>query len=850
MFTATVRGMLAHKLRLALTTASIALGVAFLAGTLILTDTMKLAFEQLFGKVSAGTDAVVRQEAAFDQASGVGLSRGPIDAAVLDKVRAVDGVRAAEGSISGYALLTDTEGKAVTTAGGAPTMGYNLPADKELRGETVLLSGHAPHGRHEVAIDASSAEDHDIALGSTIKVLFRGPTEEFTVVGTVGFGDSKDLGGSTGAYFDTATAAAVLGQPTTYDSIGVSAADGVSDKVLTERLDTVLPDGTEAVTGAAVAKESSDAVNEDLTFVTIMFGIFAAIALFVGSFIIWNTFTMIVSQRSREIALLRAVGATRRQVMRNLVTEAFLLGAFASAVGLGLGVAVAKGLTYLMDAVGFSLPSTATQIEPRTVVVSLVVGTLVTVVASLVPARRATKVLPVEALREATPGSRPPSRTRVVIGTLLGGAGLAGILTGLYAESGAGGRLAMFGILGVVSAVMTLAPLAARPLAAAIGAPLRFRGLPGDLARQNAMRNPRRTASTAAALMIGLTLVVSMGVFASSLKASFSGILGDSTNADLYLTTASAQAEGYSPEASKAAAAVPGVALVSPTGFGEARIAGATTFYSSVDPATAEAALDLDVSSGSASDLGSDGVLVKKKVARAHGWQVGDTVPAEFAETGKQSLRVVGIYDRTGGFIESDFVLGMAAQEAFAGERLDANAIVMLDKGADLTEVKDRIAAALADHPDAQVLDQEEFEEVASGFIDQLLTFVSVMLLLAVLIALLGIVNTLALSVYERTRELGLLRAVGATRGQVRAMVRWESVVISLIGALTGAVLGTGIGVTLAQALKDEGITAISVPFPQIALYVALAAVAGILAAVGPARSAARVDVLKAVVTD
>src|SRR5829696_197170 len=260
MFTATLRGMFAHKLRLALTTASIALGVAFLAGTLILTDTMKVAFEQLFGKVTSGTDAVVRQEAAFDQSSGVGLSRGPIDAGVLDRVRSVDGVRA---------------------AGGAPTMGYNLPDDEQLRGETVIRTGHAPQGPHEVAIDASSAEDHDIALGSTIKVLFRGPTEEFTLVGTVGFGDSKDLGGTTAAYFDTDTAAQVLSQPGTYDSIGVSAADGVSDKALTHRLDTVLPDGAEAVTGAAVAKESSDAVNEDLAFVTTMFGIFAGIALFV-----------------------------------------------------------------------------------------------------------------------------------------------------------------------------------------------------------------------------------------------------------------------------------------------------------------------------------------------------------------------------------------------------------------------------------------------------------------------------------------------------------------------------------------------------------------------------------------
>ena len=291
--------------------------------------------------------------------------------------------------------------------------------------------------------------------------------------------------------------------------------------------------------------------------------------------------------------------------------------------------------------------------------------------------------------------------------------------------------------------------------------------------------------------------------------------------------------------------------LVSPTGFGEARIAGATTFYSSVDPATAEAALDLDVSSGSASDLGDDGVLVKKKVAKAHGWQVGDTVPAEFAQTGKhvaagrrhlrphRRLHRVGLRPGPARRRRPSPASGWTPTRSSCSTRAPTS-----------PRSRTRIAAALADHPDTQVLDQEEFEKVASGFIDQLLTFVSVMLLLAVLIALLGIVNTLALSVHERTRELGLLRAVGATRGQVRAMVRWESVVISLIGALAGAVLGTGIGVALAQALKDEGIKAISVPVPQITLYVALAAVAGILAAVGPARSAARVDVLKAVVTD
>ncbi|GAB3793132.1 FtsX-like permease family protein [Nocardioides ungokensis] len=847
MLTATLRGMFAHKLRLVLTTASIALGVAFLAGTLILTSTMALAFDQLFGKVSSGTDAVVRTTAPYTAQDGVGTSRAPISASVLPTVRKVDGVRAAEGSVSGYALLTDNDGKAVLTKGGAPTMGYSMPSDEKLRGDVGLLSGHAPHGAHEVAIDATSAEQHHIALGSTIEVLFRGPTREFTVVGTVGFGGEKDLGGTTSAYFDVPTAQRVLGTPGHFDTIDVSAEDGVSQTELAKRLDAVAPPGAEAVTGEAVAQESSDAIKENLKFVSVLFLIFAGIALFVGSFIIWNTFTMTVTQRAREIALLRAIGATRRQVLRSLLVEALVLGAVASAVGLGLGLAVAKGLKVLMDVVGFSLPSTSLQVAPSTIWISLLVGTLVTVVAALVPARRATKVLPVEALRESTPGAEKPSARRAVIGLAVAGAGAGAMLWSLY--GGADMKVFGLGLLASMVGVMVALPIVVRPLSTVIGMPLRMRGLPGELAEQNAVRNPRRTSATAAALMVGLTLVVSMSVFASSLKASFGDVISDQTNADLFVTTASTQADGFSPSVIAAVRAVPGVDQVSANGWGEARFAGASSSFSAVDPTNAEEVMNLGVSQGAVGDLGKDGVVVSRAVANRHSWSVGDEVPAEFAASGKQQLHVVGIY--TGkGWIGDDYILSIAEQNAFAGPSLVSTGLVTLAPGADQAQVQAAITDALAAHPDAKVLDQAGFEKEASGFIDQLLTFVTVMLLLAVLIALLGIVNTLALSVFERTRELGLLRAIGMTRSQVRAMVRWESAVISLIGALSGAGLGIGIGLALSQALKDEGIKAISIPTLQVAIYVLLAAFAGVAAAIGPARSAARVDVLKAVVTD
>ena len=847
MLTATLRAMIAHKLRLVLTTASISLGVAFLAGTLVLTDTMGLAFEQLFGKVSSGTDAVVRTHAPYTASEGIGTSRAPIAETALTDISKVDGVRAAEGSVSGYALLTDNDGRAILTSGGAPTMGYNMPADEGLRGDVDLLSGSAPDAPGEVAIDATSAEDNDIAVGSTIKVLFQGPTQEFTVVGTVGFGGEKNLGGTTSAYFETETAQTVLGMPGSFDSIGVSAEDGVSQAELTKRLSAVVPDGAEAVTGKTVAQENSDAVEKDLKMVGILFMIFAGIALFVGSFIIWNTFTMIVTQRSREIALLRAIGATRRQVLRSLMLEAVLLGVAASAIGIGLGMGVAKGLTMLMDAVGFSLPSTSLQLEGRTILVSLLVGTLVTVVAALVPARRATKVLPVEALRESTPGAEKPSKRRAFIGLAIIGAGAAAITSALYA--GADMKIFGAGLLVTLVGVMVSLPLAVRPLAAVIATPLKLRGLPGELAKQNALRNPRRTSSTAAALMVGLTLVVSMGVFASSLKASFGDVISDQTNADLYLSSSSAQGPGFSPSVISAVQAVDGVDKVSAGGWGQARFDNGDTSYSAIDPATAEEVMNLDVSQGSLADLGEDGVMVSKKIATAKGWKLGDVIPAEFAVSGKHQLHVVAIYDGKG-WISDNFVISIEEQNAFAGAQLVASGLITLAAGADKADVQKAISAALADHPDAKVLDQKGYEKEASGFIGKMLTFVTVMLLLAVLIALLGIVNTLALSVFERTRELGLLRAVGMTRAQVRAMVRWESVVISLIGAVSGAALGIGIGLALSQALKDEGIKAISIPGPQIALYVALAAVAGVLAAVGPARSAAKVDVLRAVVSD
>ena len=498
----------------------------------------------------------------------------------------------------------------------------------------------------------------------------------------------------------------MLGTPGVFDTIDVGADDGVSQAELADNLSEVVPDGAEAVTGDTVADENADAVKDDLKMVSVLLSIFAGIALFVGGFIIWNTFSMIVTQRSREIALMRAIGATKRQIKRSLLLEAILIGAGASAVGVGLGIGVGKGLQALMDVVGFSLPTTSLQIEPRTVIVSMLVGTLVTVVAAMVPARRATKVRPVEALRESAAGMpRSSSKRRAFAGISLLASRYGRVCSaGLFGDAG----MALFGLglLASLVGVIVSLPLAVRPLAALIAAPMKLRGLPGELAKQNATRNPRRTASTAAALMIGLTLVVSMSVFASSLKDSFGEVIGDKTDADLYVTGASAQGPGFSPTVVDAVEDVEGVETITPNGWGMARFAGLDASYSAIDPATAGDLMRLELSEGSLSDLGEDTVVVSKSAADTHGWELGDTVDAEFATSGKHELEVVGIYD-TKGWVMDDYVIDIDEQTALAGPQLVTTALVKLASGADRDEVQDAIAAALADHPDAKVMDQD-----------------------------------------------------------------------------------------------------------------------------------------------
>jgi putative ABC transport system permease protein len=841
-----LKGLLARKLRLVLTAISISLGVAFVSGTFVLGDTMTATFDQLYDGLTKGTDVTVRAESAFTDTSTLGATK-PFDAAVLDRVEGVDGVAAAAGALSGYALILDKAGEPVQP-GGAPTLGANFPSAADtaagLTGGFTLRSGTAPQGLGEVALDAGTAKKTGYAPGDPVTILFTEGPRTFTVSGIAGFGEADNLAGATMAAFDLATAQQVLGKVGTYDTIDVAAEDGVGAEELRDRVAAVLPGGLEAVTSDEVVAESSEAVADALGFFTKALLGFAAISLLVGALIIWNTFSILVAQRTRELALLRAVGASRRQVRLSVVVEALVIGLVAAALGLALGLGVAAGLRAVLGVAGIEVPTTTLQVEPRTVVAALLVGVVVTVLAALLPARQATKVAPIAALRAVDAPAKPVGRVRIALGAVLTLLGSAGLVWAIADE----GQLTVAGLamLLTLAGVLVLAPVLAVAVTRLVGAPLARLGTTASLARRNALRNPRRTASTATALMIGLALVSTVTVVASSMKASVAEVVADSSRADFILKATSQAAPGLPPALAEELRQVPGVQTVAEMRFGAAQVDGATTFVGAVDPATVDTAADLQVKSGAVTALDDTSVLVSTKVAEARGLAVGDAVEIVYAQTGAQRFTVAGTFANTA-MTGTDYVTTLDVHDTNTGSRLDIAVMVVADAGADLAQVRTGIDQVAATYPIAQVDDMESFSESQAQTIDQLLAIVTMLLLLAVVIALLGIVNTLALSVFERTRELGLLRAVGMTRRQVRSVVRWESVIVAVLGALLGAVLGLAFGAALTRGLAGEGLSVLDLPGTRLVLYVVAAAFAGVLAAIGPARRAAKVDVLRAV---
>ncbi len=647
MWRATIKSLFARKVRLGLTALAVVLGVGFMAGTYVLTDTMNKAFDELFTTATKNTDVVVRSVSAFSPSQsgpgggGATDERNPVPASVLSTVAAVPGVNHVDGDVSGYAQFVDPRtGKAIVTSG-APTIGTAWNADSTA---LTLREGTAPANGDQVAVDAATAAKYDLHVGQQINILLLGPPQEFTISGIVGFGNADNLAGATLAVFDLPTAQKVFDRVGEYDTLDVTAVPGVSATVLRERIQSALPDGYEAITGAAAATEASDQLKTALGFLQTALLVFAFVALFVGAFIIFNTFSIIVAQRTRELALLRALGATGRQVRISVMLEALVVGLVASGIGVLAGLGIAVGLQGMLKAFGIDLPSTKTQLLPRTIVTSLAVGTIVTFVSSVIPARRASRVAPIQALRDGMPVSGSSLRRRVITGLAVTALGVAALLFGLFGTSGNAASLVGLGAAVTFVGAAMLSPLVARPLAGAIGSPLPRLGISGKLGRENAMRSPRRTASTAAALMIGLGLVSFVAVFAASLRASANEALDRTVKADFILT--SSQFMPFSPEIGASLQGNPALSAVSAFRQGQIRVKGKMAFVTGVDPATVGRVTSVPMEAGSLSSLGTNGVLVYKEVAKTNGWTVGDQIQVEFARTGVQQLTIAGIMTR------------------------------------------------------------------------------------------------------------------------------------------------------------------------------------------------------------
>jgi putative ABC transport system permease protein len=836
----TLRGLFAHKMRLALTALAIVLGVTFISGTFVLTDTLNSTFSSLFTSVYSKIDFQVRGVAQFG--SGSGATRNLLPDSLLPRVEAVPGVAAAAGNVEGYAQFIAHDGKPITSSIGMLGIGWDTnPQISNLH----LIAGNPPTSDDDVVMDAATAKSYDFSVGQRVRILGSGlkSAQAFTITGIAQFGTADNLAGQTLAAFTLPTAQRVVGETGLFDFISVIAKPGTDKTVVQRSIAQALPSNAEVVTGQTIISEDNSTVTQALSFFNTALLAFALISLFVGAFTIYNTFSIIVGQRTRELALLRVVGASRGQVLRSVLTEAAIVGFVSSAIGVGLGVAAAVGLEALLNGFGTSLPTGPLTFEPRTAIVGLAVGTLVTVVSAIGPARNAVRIPPVAALtdRASDGAGAGPTRRRLVSGSTVTVLGVALLAVGLSKPVVA---LVGVGALCVFVGVAMLAPAIARPLSGVLGRPLvALLGTPGSLGRENSMRSPRRTAQTASALMVGLALVSAMAVFGASLSESATSSVDQAISADLLLSVSgSGQLSDSVPTT---VAAVPGVTATNTIYRNQFEFKSTLATLTGVTPQNLADTVTVRMTAGSTAALAQGELLIDSTTATKDHLSVGDAVPVRFAYTGPATIRIGGIY-QSNALIQSYLVSSAYFLAHFRAPHPGA-VLVRTSGGAG---VETAVANALAPYGNVQVQTRAQFEQAAVSSVNQLLGLVYALLALAVLIALIGIVNTLMLSVLERTREIGLLRAVGMRRPQVRSMIRSESVILATFGAVIGIVIGTLMGLALVSSLRQQSITETSVPWLRLVEFLILAAVLGLVAASWPARRAARLDVLAAIAAE
>jgi len=841
-------GILGRKLRTALTAVAIVLGVAMVSGTLTLTGSIDNAFNSIFTSIRQGSDAVITGKAAFDVSGGNGTTAPPLQASLLDRVRALPSVALADGEVDGTATLIDRKGKAIVF-GGAPNLGFSIARGNSPFNPLTLVSGAWP-GPGEVVIDRSTASRKHYATGETIGVQAEGPVQRFRISGIVKFSTAGSLGGATLAGFSVPTAQKLFDKRGQYDQIAIAKKPGVTESTLISQVRHLLPQTAQVRTGTAQAQEDQKQTDSFISFLRDFLLAFGGIALFVGSFVIANSLSITIAQRTRELATMRTLGASRRQVLATIVVEALVTGVLASVVGLFAGLGLAKGLFRLFDAVGFTLPNSGIIFSTSTIVIALVAGIVVTLLASLRPAVRATRVPPIAAVREgaAVPKSRF-ARFRTLGSTVLTAGGFAALLWGLFGPSLGTKQVLIWmglGTLCVFFGVSLLSVRFIRPLAGALGWPAtRIGGAAGALARDNSRRNPQRTASTAAALMIGLALVTLVALLAAGITSSFRGAVGKIwRNAD-YAITAQNNFSPISPAAADAVAHAPGVEAVGNVRTGEAAAFGKKFFATAVNPPAASM-FHLDWRAGSSStiaDLGATGAFVDKDYAKSHGLHVGSPIRLTFANGARKTFVLKGIFaPPTGGSPFGRVTISQAAWDAANPNPQNLYSFVRIS-GGQTPANQQAIERVLKRYPNAKVATRQQFIDNQISGLNSILNVLYVLLALSVIVSVFGIVNTLVLTVFERTREIGMLRAIGMSRRQVRRMIRHESVITAMIGGVLGIALGIVLGALLVARVD---FIVFSVPVGTLVVFVIVTILVGILAAIFPARRAARLNVLQA----